>query len=331
MPMVPSPRSIEPLQSVWEKGELMLYQLQQRIHTLAHNAVESTTDGPPSFTAKEIVFTHWQYKDGIPWWTHNYWVAAAGIEANRFVQAWEIFQKVLAIVVPRISLISQFYTECLREPYLILKESSDVAYVRAVVDSKPSGLMFMEEEKNALNLLVDYPQIPDEFFYYWNDATNSHGYSSKLLLMLLALEALAKKSKYKVDYAKLELILGKELKEHLWGTKEQSDDALRNRLIHGEYLQVTDGEKDYLLLIHNRVMTYFNDSIFGEKLLQENVTDPQRHPMSNRSQASGFIKAIGGAPLNLVDVMHDLEKNENNINNLENYECVIDDGISEKY
>ena len=108
MPMVPSPRSIEPLQSVWEKGELMLYQLQQRIHTLAHNAVESTTDGPPSFTAKEIVFTHWQYKDGIPWWTHTYWVAAAGIEATRFVQAWEIFQKVLAIVVPRLSLISQF-------------------------------------------------------------------------------------------------------------------------------------------------------------------------------------------------------------------------------
>lgn len=309
----------------------MLYQLQQRIHTLAHNAVDSASDGPPSFTAKDIVFTHWQYKDGIPWWTHNYWVATAGIEAGDFVQAWEIFQKRLAIIVPRISLVSQCYTECLREPYLILKESSDVAYVRAVIDSKPSGLMFMEEEKKALYLLLDYPQIPDEFFYYWNDATNSHGYSSKLLLMLLALEALAKKSKHKVDYAKLELILGSELKQDLWGLKGNSDDALRNRLVHGEYFQLKDGEKNFLVLIHNKLMTYFNDSIFGERLLQENVTNPQRHPMNNRDQASGFIKAIGGAPLNLVDVMHDLERNENNINNLENYACVIDDGISEKY
>jgi hypothetical protein len=309
----------------------MMYRLEQRIHTLANNAVDNAIDGPPSFAAKGVIFSHWQYSNDIPWGTHHYWLAAADIEANDFVQAWKSFQKTLAIVVPRISLVSQCYTEWLREPYLILKESCDVAYLRAVADSEPSGLMFMEEEKKALHLLLDYPQIPDEFFYYWNDATNSHGYSSKLLLMLLALEALAKKSKYRVDYAKLELILGKELKEHLWGTKEQSDDALRNRLIHGEYLHVRDGENNYLLLIHKKVMTYFNDSIFGNNLLQENVTDPQRHPMSNRSQASGFIKAVGGAPLNLAAVMHDLERNQNNINNLDNYKCVIDDGISEKY
>ena len=35
-------------------------------------------------------------------------------------------------------------------------------------------------------------EIPDEFFYYWNDATNSSGYAAKLGLMFSAVEVLAK-------------------------------------------------------------------------------------------------------------------------------------------
>ena len=61
--------------------------------------------------------------------------------------------------------------------------------------------------------------------------------------MIVALEALTKKTTSDVDYAKLELIFGKDLKEDLWGIKGDSDDALRNRLVHGEYFKDQDGGK----------------------------------------------------------------------------------------
>ena len=55
-------------------------------------------------------------------------------------------------------------------------------------------------------------RIPDEFFWYWNDATNSTGYASKLLLMLSAVETLVNKPVTKgrpeMDYDKLVRILG---------------------------------------------------------------------------------------------------------------------------
>lgn len=296
----------------------MIYRLEQRIHTLASNDVDNASNGPPSFAAEGVIFSHWQYDDDIPWWTHHYWLATADIEANGFIQAWGSFQKSLALVVPRVSLVSQCYTEYLRQPYLILKKSADIAYFRAIADSGPCPLSFMEAEKKALDLLLKYPQIPNEFFYYWNDATNANGYSSKLLLMIVALEALTKKT------------TSEDLKEDLWGIKGDSDDALRNRLVHGEYFKDQDGGKNYVELIHSKVITYFNESILGQELLQKNVVNPQRHP-SDKNQTWGFIKARGGAPLSLVDVMHDLERNENNVNNLENYQCVIDDGLSKNY
>ena len=151
----------------------MLYQLQQRIHTLAHNAVDNASGGPPSFPAEGVVFSHWQFNHDDPWWTHNYWLAAAEIEANDYVQAWERFRKTLNKVVPRISFVSQCYAEYLGQPFLILRKHSDVAYVRCVMETTGCGLMFMDEERKALNLLLNDLKIPDEFFYYWNDATNS--------------------------------------------------------------------------------------------------------------------------------------------------------------
>ena len=59
----------------------------------------------------------------------------------------------------------------------------------------------MTTQQKALLALLGCPQIPEEFFYYWNDAVNSTGYSSKLVLMFSAIEALVKKPDGEKDFA----------------------------------------------------------------------------------------------------------------------------------
>ena len=76
--------------------------------------------------------------------------------------------------------------------------------------------------------------------------------------MFSAVEALVKiptaKGRFKKNWKNLERILGPELTNDLWGTKKESWNALRHRLIHGEYFQPEDGQKDYLLLLHQKVV-----------------------------------------------------------------------------
>jgi hypothetical protein len=225
----------------------MLYRVEQRIHTLAQNVVGHVTGGAPTFTAEGVTFTPWQ-----DWWTHPYWLATSDIEENDFRAAWQAFNKILARVVPRISVVSQCYTNYRTEPFLILQKGWDICFVRWVEESGSSRLMFMEDEQDALNLLLKSPEIPDEFHYYWNDATNSTGYASKLLLMFSAVECLLKNPpgmSQAQRMSKLESILGAELKKALWGVKENSSSALRHRLVHGEYFEPKDGQTDYFQLL----------------------------------------------------------------------------------
>lgn len=189
--------------------------------------------------------------------------------------------------------------------------------------------MFMADELKAFNALLTNSQIPDEFFWYWNDATNSTGYASKLLLMLSAVEALVKirkrKRKGQKSSSKLERILGRKLKVALWGKPGDSSKALRHRLVHGEYFEPKDGQTDYFTLLHQKVITYFNDVIFQHKWIHESVVNPQRHPTENRDQASLILQTRGTAKLCLIDVLADLEKN--GIDSPEHYEHVNDMAI----
>jgi len=237
----------------------MLYRLEQRIHTLAQNVVGRATTHAPVFSAEDVTFSSWKVDKSDGWWTHKYWLATAEIDAKDYIGAWQTFWSRLARIVPRMSLVSQCYMEYLGQPILILRKDSDIAFVRWVKDTQGAGLMFMDDERKALDLLLNDAETPNEFFYYWYDATNSSGYASKLLLMFSAVEALVKigtgMHKGKKDFAKLENILGPELKKDLWGTQEEHTNALRHRLIHGEYFQPEDGQKDYLLLLHQKIIT----------------------------------------------------------------------------
>ena len=297
----------------------MLYRLEQRIHTLAQNCVGRASTPAPEFTTDGVTFSCWLVKESDEWLTHDYWLATTEIDANGYIEAWQIFWKKLAKIVPRICLVSQCYMEYLGQPILILRKDIGVAFVRWVGDRPGAGLMFMDKQHEALELLLKDAEIPDEFFYYWNDATNSTGYAAKLVLMFSAVEVLAKikqgkmqgkktNEEKKMFYGELERILGPELKKELYGTKDDSDSKLRNRLIHGEYFQLEDGQKDNWLILHQRIITYFNDSIFKHKLIHEDVDNPQRHPFGNRDHSRPFLKPTGNAKLKLIDVVTAIDK-----------------------
>jgi hypothetical protein len=286
----------------------MTYKIQHKILTLARNAV--IIDGKvTAFCVEDISFSHWdfEYREG---WAGDAWLAESYVEAPNFHEACHIFRLKLGRIIPRVSLIIQCYIEFLNEPFLIHKENSDVAFLRYTKERGSVGLMFMEREKKALDILLIDTKVPDAFYRYWNDAVNTTGYSSKLLLMFSAIEALVKKDGKK-DWQKIELILGKELTVDLFGTKKNPDTGLRHRLVHGEYFDSADSTKNYLDLVHKKIIHYFNGSIFSEKILNEDVVNPQRHFFGNKEECKSFVKSVDNIHnLTLKDIVKDLDDND---------------------
>lgn len=309
----------------------MIYRIEHRIETLAENAVRAETHSP-AFDLLDIKFVHWEFnpRDG---WMHNYWLATENIEASSLDEAFKLHREKLARIIPRVALIGQCYVDSVFQPFLLLREDKDVAFFRYVRNTGAVGLMFMNKELEALNQLLVNSDVPEEFYYYWNDAINSIGYSPKLLLMLSAIEALVKirngPATGQKDWAKLEQILGVELKKELWGERGDSENALRHRLVHGEYFRPEDSERNYVDLVHKKMIAYFNNVIFREELIDDNVVNPQRHLFGNRKEWSGFLKADDRAQLNLRDALADVDSND--INNMKRYETVYDAELTGNY
>jgi len=270
-----------------------IYRIEQKILTLAECAVMESRKKPASFRLNDIEFSHWDFNFGAGC-IGDAWIAKTEINSENFMQAYKDFNNKLAKIIPRISLISQAYIEYATQPFLIHKDESDIAFFRFTRDTEPVGLMFMEEELKALEILIKKPETPDEFFYYWNDATNTIGYSAKLLLMFSAIESLAKqlvkeskeKGKKKPKKEFMKEILGSDLYKKCF----EPTKGLRNRLVHGDYFQQNDFKKNYLEIIHKKVISYFNREVFKENLISEDIINPQRHFHLNKEMTWFFIK-----------------------------------------
>ncbi len=305
------------------------YEIQHRIETFAKISMAHSCESS-FFSFDEICFSAWGGDFSfLTTAEQNFWLAKGTVEASSLKDAMAIFDDILLKLVPMISFSSQCYTEYRSQPFLVKREDRAFAYFRYVRDSECVGLIFGEEEGKALETLAGNFNIPREFYRYWNDAVNSVGYSSKLLLFCAALDALAKgelsndDKKYKEKfYQKIEDILGTDLKKDLWGTKKDPNSGLRQRLVHGEYLSRCDVQPDYVELVHNRIIQYFNNSILKENLLSEDIIDPQRHKWGNKEKYENFIKAIENKTLGLENILSELEKS--GIGNLNDYEWVDD-------
>lgn len=304
------------------------YKIEHKILTLARCAVMEKEKKPASFEIDGVEFSHWEfnYRDG---WLKDAWLATAIIEAENYHKAYAEFKKKLSRLIRRISLISQSYIEYLSEPFIIHKIDSDTAFFRYTKDKSMVGLMFMEKEQKALKILFDNQTIPESFYYYWKDAVNVAGYSAKLLLMFSAIEALVKNNGQK-NWGLINKIFGTELVKELFGTKEQSNTGLRHRLVHGEYFGNQDNGKDYLNLVHNKVIKYFNDKVFKELLIYENVNNPQRHFFGNKQECKTFVKIkTEERNFSLKDLLQYF--NDNEFNTQKKYECVFDDSLNTTY
>jgi len=299
----------------------MRYVLEQRIHTLSQLMIEGDA-GRFAFMIEDVSFSQWPASIANPW-EHQYWLSKAEIEAGDYVSAWRNFRRKLIRIVPRLSVVCQCYIEFLGQPILITRADRDIGFIHWVREDEPVGLSFMEQEREATKLLLQNETIPEEFFYYWNDAINSMGYASKLLLMMAAVETLVKvpteRGRPQKDFEKMVLILGADLKEALWGEEGNSSYALRHRLAHGDYFAPGDIDQDYLSLLHRRVMTFLNQEILGEDLLENGIVNPQRHLLGNRTQAHAFLKPLTRAALNLPDVMSEAV---DDIDGLSSYETL---------
>jgi hypothetical protein len=259
------------------------YSIQQRIRTLADNAVDVNN---ASFIIDNVTFIQWEFNhsDG---WLGDAWLAQGEVSANDIQGAYDIFASKLRRIVPRISLVGQTYIRSKPEPFFIKRQDKDFGFIYFVQEDSPVGLMFMEEQRKALDVLLE-KDISDEFFFYWNDAVNTTGYTAKLLLMAAAIEALIKRPNRSKDFELRKQILGDELDHTIFAQRI----GLRHRLSHGEYLPEPDSSPgNYVVAMHDSVIKYFNDVVFDEKLLSENVVSPQRNFTDNHSIGKFYLKA----------------------------------------
>lgn len=304
----------------------MKFFFEHRISTLADNACAPSHH---SFTESGIHFSHWEFdfRDG---WSGDAWIAYAEIQENTFSKASTLFFSRLMKAVRRIAFISQSYTEAWTQPCLVRREGSEIGYFRYTNETRGVGLMFQEAEARALSVLMADGRVPEAFFFYWNDAVNTHGYSAKLLLMFSAIEALAKTRSGAKDYSKIEEILGKQLKDDLFGARGDSARGLRHRLVHGEYFSGPDANVNYVHLVHRAVLAYFNQRILKDGLhLNLGVVNPQRHFFGNRKQCILYLTPKAAQPFTLKDVLAEFD--ERGIHEFAKYDAVYGDSEKRRF
>ncbi len=304
------------------------YVIQKRIHTLIEYGLFEEARLIP-FTRNGISFSAWD-EDVATAWRSRFWIAEGEIESGTFTDGWKVFQEALTKIVSRISFVGQAYHTDVGQPYLIKRADSNIAYYRHSRDRGPVPLHFNEEELGALDILLTDACIPDAFYLYWNDAVNAVGYAAKLVLMFAAIEILFEKpTRTNSDfYAAIEAVFGPDIKRELYGTPENKGrSGLRQRLVHGDYLSVSD-TKNYVEIIHQTIVRYFNQGMLRNHPINESVVSPQRHLFGNLEVWHGFIRAETDAPLKLKPVLAAFDADENNP---EGYEIVPPDERPEHY
>jgi hypothetical protein len=250
--------------------------------------VEDHNDQKTKFEIDGINFEHWRFS---PMKCHQGfgWLVSADIEANNFKDANKKFTTKLNNLIPKICFISQCYTENLNQPFLIHKKGSDCAFVEYSRECKSVGLYFDNNALEALEILAHHNyNIPQEFFYYWNDMINAIGYSSKLLLIFAAIDSL-EKNQSKRKEKRIELLGKLADKMFIEQHEGKENKGIRNQLSHGEYLSA-NSEENYLEQVYWKVIEYFNKKILKKDLLNTDVKSPQRNKFNNRKVFSRFIE-----------------------------------------
>lgn len=302
------------------------YKIFHRIRTVAENAVFHGSDYlKPWFEVEDIRFEQWSFNHGEGW-LGDAWIATYELGANSMAEAVDDMRRKLSRIIPRISIIAQSYIAYANESFMVTRRDKDYFYINYIRDDDPVGLMYDEKNVNALERLLQDNAISEEFYYLWNDATNVTGTTSKILLMCSAIANLTKKANGRNDFAKIEHILGAELKNKLFTPSM----GLRHRLSHGEYINDGDWSEDFVTDIHKRVVEYFNNEIFGEKLITEDVVQPQRNFTNNKSVGRFFLKYNDDIGRDFQSVLAEFNDKQGDLSAV-NFEFVTDDSEEKSF
>ena len=272
------------------------YKIEQRIKSISKMMMGDGTQ--PSFSLDGVTVKHENFtlQTGP---TGNYWFAESAIDAESWRAALDIFITKVERITARTAFVGQGYTNFLLEPFLITRVNNyrkDVGFFRFTRDGVGMGLVLLEDQRKAIEMLYNNPAIPDDFFLYWNAATNTTDYASKLLLMFGAIEALERNRDKTLFPQKKDLhvkILGENLANDLFAQTT----GLRHRLSHGEYFNTAREKRDYLDEVHKAIVTYFNKEILKAELISEDVVAPQRHFDGNKSGFEGFVHTVDNTDL----------------------------------
>lgn len=304
------------------------YIIQQKINTISKLSLLDSGELVP-MTIDEIEFNQWDFN-----WAEgckgNAWIVMGKENADNYHKAVFSFRKKLSKIVPRVAFISQCFMDYGQESFLAFKINNNpekIAFVHHTTGRNTPGLMFMEEERNNFNKLK---LENDEFFWYINDCYNAIGYTAKLLLMFAALESLAGKE-VKIDkegeeyetYNKenMKAILGDELYNKIYGKN-----GLRHKLSHGEYINSVFSGTNYVEILHNKILMYFNSNF--DMKLNTAVVNPQRHPFGNAYLMNVFIKPKENTDteMSLKNILEDFDANDVISNQtLNNFDFVFKD------
>jgi len=195
----------------------------------------------------------------------DFWLANGKIKAISGLDAINIFRNKLDVIIPVLCLIGQAFTEYRTYSSLVTKSNSNNAlfsYYEEQVGG--NNLMLMPEHISGIQELLNNKRDFSIFLKYWKEIINTPDWVAKLILYCASLDALVKclvKGNWEKEKHKLRTkVLGKTLKTKLFGTKGDSSRGIRHRLVHGEYLELSD--KINLDEIHKSIVKYFNKEIF---------------------------------------------------------------------
>ena len=269
------------------------YKIEHRIHTLLHNAAGLGSQKIAEFTLHEITFKQEGFSV-IEGWKTNFWIAEGEILANSGIDAINDFRKKLDKIVCALCLVGQAYTEYSTFSSLTTREGRNEAlffYYEEV--SEGGNLMINHQQVLSLASVLDDKRDFSQFLKYWREVVNTPDYIARFMLVCAAIDALTKsltKNDWEHEKHSLrEQILGRSLKERLYGTKSYFTGAHRHRLIHGEMVAELD-EVHTMIKIQNRITNFFNKQIFGREIMNMEIVNPLRNPYKNFASIGRVIR-----------------------------------------
>ena len=296
------------------------YHIQHKIKVLLSNNTNISTGNPHKFTVDGATFGPWT-EDPHEFWRAGEWLVETSLTADNLQTALMQYSQKMSRIIPRIAFVGQAYINDRFGSIFIKRDDKDFGWFRSIIERDRVSLDFMDEELEALEELVGNTDVPDTFYSYWNDAVNTTSYTGKLLLMFGAIDSFATRGQRRQKRTE---ILGDELTTEIYA----EGTGLRNRLTHGEYLNANDG-KNYVELVHKKVLQYFNQSVLGKDILELNVVGPQRHFTENYEGMLIFVKQKDDEHLlHLRKLVEDVEQGDGHP---KAYEIIFDNSLTTHY